>query len=291
MVLVVYSMTAFASHQVHADQFLISWEIRSVNSRYLDIVLRLPDKLRFLEPEIRKMIGRVLQRGKIECSAKLDPLPDAVFKFDINSGVVGAVIDALEAVQPLLSAPAPVSPLDIIRWPGVLVEPELAQEDLRKSALEGLQQALNRLVEARRQEGTQLKGFLGQRCQQLLEQVVLARKAAPEALSLLRDKLKEKIEEVSNEPDRERLEQELVYLAQKLDVAEELDRMETHIKETLRLLEQDQAIGRRLDFLFQEMNREANTLASKSASTALTQCAIEMKVLIEQMREQAQNIE
>ncbi len=287
----VYSMTAFASHQVHADQFLISWEIRSVNSRYLDLVLRLPEKLRFLEPEIRKMIGRVLQRGKIECSAKLDPLPDAVFSFDINAGVVRAVIDVLGEVRLLLSDPAPVSPLDIIHWPGVLVEPELAREDLRKSALEGLQQALNRLVEARRQEGSQLKGFLGQRCQQLLEQVVLARKAAPEALSVLRNRLREKIEEVSDEPDRDRLEQELVYLAQKLDVAEELDRMETHIKETLRLLEQDQAIGRRLDFLCQEMNREANTLASKSASTALTQCAIEMKVLIEQMREQAQNIE
>lgn len=287
----VYSMTAFASHQVQADQFLISWEIRSVNSRYLDLVLRLPDKLRFLEPQIRKMIGQSIQRGKIECSARLDPVPDAKLSFTINAGIIQAVIQVLEQVRPLLSDPAPVSPLEIISWPGVLSEPEPAQEALQKAALEGLQEALDKLIAARRQEGSQLKNFLLQRCQQLGDQVKLARQAAPEALAALREKLIARIEEVSIEPDRDRLEQELVYLAQKLDVAEELDRLETHIKETRRLLEQDQAIGRRLDFLFQEMNREANTLASKSASTALTQCAIEMKVLIDQMREQAQNIE
>lgn len=287
----VYSMTAFASHPVQTQHWVIYCEIRSVNSRFLDLNLRLPDAMRFLEQDIRRLVGTNLQRGKIECSFRLEAAPGAAIDFALNQGLAGAVIRILGQISRQLDSPAPVSPVEIAKWPGVLSEPELDREELRESTLKALQEALQALVQARKREGAQLQEFIAQRCRLLSDQVIRARRAAPEALAALRHKLKSRIEEVSAEPDEGRLEQELVYLAQKLDVMEELDRMESHLHETGRLLAEDQPVGRKLDFLFQEMNREANTLAAKSASTELTQAAIEMKVLIEQMREQAQNIE
>ncbi len=285
------SMTAYADQEVRSGHYILRWEIRSVNSRYLDLVIRLPENLRFLEPDIRNLLGKYCRRGKVECSLKLEPAEDAFFEFELNHPMAHAVIAALQEITPMLTTAAPVSPLDVARWPGVLKEPEGDRQALTRTALEGLEAAGEKLLQARRREGKKLAEFIVQRCELLATQVRQARLLLPEALQSLRTKLTQKIQEISIEPDTDRLEQELVYLAQKLDVTEELDRLHAHLTEFDRLLKSDHPIGRRLDFLCQEMNREANTLASKAASTALTQCSIEMKVLIEQIREQIQNIE
>lgn len=287
----VHSMTAFADYEGQTQQCAIRWEIRAVNSRHLDLSLRLPDNLRPLEPEIRQLANQYLKRGKVECSLKLEPLPDASLAFEINRPMANAVIRALVEIESLLRVPATVSLIELARWPGVLQEPRLDQDSLRETVLAGLKAALEQLVAVRQREGRELAEFLRQRCAQLREQVLKARQILPQTLSAMRAKLLARIEELGLQPDLARLEQELVYLAQKLDVSEELDRLDTHLDEAERLLHQAQPIGRRLDFLCQEMHREANTLAAKAGSTALTQCAIESKVLIEQMREQAQNIE
>ncbi len=287
----IFSMTAYADHEARSGHYNLRWEIRSVNSRYLDLILRLPENLRFLEPEIRHQTGGLLRRGKVECILRLEPSEDARFEFALNRPLVRAVIMALQEISPMLLNAAPISPLEIARWPGVLQEPEDDKEALANVALEGFKIACEKLAEARAREGEKLATLIHQRCQLLEEQVRQAGKLLPEALESLRLKITCKIQEVSAEPDPNRLEQELVYLAQKLDVAEELDRLEAHLSEMDRLLKSDQPVGRKLDFLCQEMNREANTLAAKAASTALTQCSIEMKVLIEQIREQVQNIE
>lgn len=285
------SMTAYADHETAQGPYALRWEIRSVNSRYLDLILRLPENLRFLEPDIRRLLGETFKRGKLECNLKLEPAPDASFEFELNKPLVNAVVAAIGQISPLLTDPAQVSPLDIAKWPGAIREPESNWEGLAKTALECLRSTCEKLVEARQREGQKLAAFIQQRRQLLEQQVREARKRLPEALEALRTKITSKLQELSAEPDPNRLEQELVYLAQKLDVAEELDRLQAHLSEIDRLIKADQPIGRRLDFLCQEMNREANTLASKAASTNLTQCSIEMKVLIEQIREQVQNIE
>lgn len=285
------SMTAYADHETAQGPYALRWEIRSVNSRYLDLILRLPENLRFLEPDIRRLLGDTFKRGKLECNLKLEPAPDASFAFELNEPLVHAVIAAIGQISPLLADPAQVSPLDIAKWPGALREPESNREELAKAALQCLGATCEKLADARRREGQKLAAFIQQRRQLLEQQVEEARKHLPEALETLRTKITSRLQELSAEPDPNRLEQELVYLAQKLDVAEELDRLQAHLSEIDRLLKADQPIGRRLDFLCQEMNREANTLASKAASTDLTQCSIEMKVLIEQIREQVQNIE
>ncbi|BCX80779.1 hypothetical protein MIT9_P0355 [Methylomarinovum caldicuralii] len=285
------SMTAFAEAQARAEPYAVRWEIRSVNSRYLDLIPRLPENFRFLEPEIRQRVSRRLKRGKVECALRLDPLPDVEWTFALNQPLVTALVRALVGIEARLPASTPPSPTDVARWPGVLKEPEVDRETLGGAILEALDQALTQLVAVRQREGERLAQFLRQRVQELRLWGAEARQRLPQALAALREKLTARIEEVCAEPDRDRLEQELVYLAQKLDVSEELDRLDTHLDEVERLLTQDAPVGRRLDFLCQEMNREANTLAAKAASTALTQCALEMKVLIEQMREQVQNIE
>ncbi len=285
------SMTAFAECQTRAEPYALCWEIRSVNSRYLDLILRLPDNLRFLEPAVRREVGAHVKRGKVECHLRLEPLPDADYRFELNRPLIVALTAAIREIDPMLLKAAPVSPLDVARWPGALKEPEIDRAALERAVLSSLSQALERLVAARRREGEELAAFIRQRCRVLHQAVETGRRLVPQALDAIREKLTARIEEICSGPDRDRLEQELVYLAQKLDVTEELDRLDTHLKEIERLLESDQPVGRRLDFLCQEMNREANTLAAKAASTALTQCALEMKVLIEQMREQIQNIE
>jgi uncharacterized protein (TIGR00255 family) len=286
-----YSMTAFAVCEVKTGRYTLRWEIRALNSRYLDLVLRLPEDLRSLEPEIRQLANQGLTRGKVEAWLRLEPLPEASPTLEVNKPLANALIRALGELESLLRIPATVSLLDLARWPGVLAMPGLSAEELREGVLAGFKAALEQLVAMRKQEGERLAELLIQYCAKLREQVRKARALVPLELEKMREKLIARIEELKVKPDSERLEQELVYLAQKLDVSEELDRLAAHVDEIERLLRQDQAVGRRLDFLCQEMNREANTLAAKAASGALTQCAIESKVLIEQIREQVQNLE
>ncbi len=286
-----YSMTAFAVCEVKTSRYTLRWEIRALNARYLDLVLRLPEDLRSLEPEVRKLAHQALTRGKVEALLRLEPLPEASLTLEINKPLANALIRTLGELESLLRIPATVSLLDLARWPGVLQAPMLSEAELRESVLAGFKAALEQLLAMRKKEGERLAQVLIQYCAKLREQVIKARALIPLELEGMREKLIARIEELKAKPDYDRLEQELVYLAQKLDVSEELDRLEAHLDEIERLLLQEQAVGRRLDFLCQEMNREANTLAAKAVSSALTQCAIESKVLIEQIREQVQNLE
>jgi len=285
------SMTAFAGNETEIGDLTISCELRSVNHRYCDISLRLPDRLRFVEADLRSAIAAKISRGKVECSLSYKKQAKNGQSFVVNTDAVAALLAAASGIEQQMMGPLSFSALDVLAFPGVQQEPDVDKEQLALGIAALVDQTLTQLVQAREREGAQLKLLIEERCAKMLGFVVLATKRMPEVLLLIRNKLKDRITELVAEPDFDRLEQELVLLAQKLDISEELDRLETHINEVLRVLKQKDPVGRRLDFLMQELNREANTLGSKSADKEMTQIAIELKVLIEQMREQVQNIE
>ena len=285
------SMTAFAVNETEIGDLTISCELRSVNHRYCDISLRLPDRLRFVEAELRSAIAAKINRGKVECSLNYKKQAKNGQNFVINADAVATLLAATNTIERQMLGPLSFSALDVLAFPGIQQEPDIDKEQLSLGISALVDQTLAQLVEAREREGAQLKLLIEERCAKMLIFVVSAGKRMPEVLLLIRNKLKDKIAELVAQPDFDRLEQELVLLAQKLDITEELDRLETHIAEVLRVLNQKDPVGRRLDFLMQELNREANTLGSKSTDKEMTKIAIELKVLIEQMREQIQNIE
>ncbi|MDO9167727.1 MAG: YicC/YloC family endoribonuclease [Methylobacter sp.] len=285
------SMTAFAGNEIEIGDLTLSCELRSVNHRYCDISLRLPERLRFVEAELRSAIAAKISRGKVECSLNYKKQTKSGQSFIVNTDAVTALLAAANTIEQQMLNPLSFSALDVLAFPGIQQEPDIDKEQLSLGISALVDQTLALLVESREREGAQLKVLLEDRCTKMLGFVVLAGKRMPEVLLLIRNKLKDRITELVAEPDFDRLEQELVLLAQKLDITEELDRLETHINEVLRVLKQKDPVGRRLDFLMQELNREANTLGSKSADKEMTRIAIELKVLIEQMREQVQNIE
>jgi uncharacterized protein (TIGR00255 family) len=284
-------MTAFAGNETEIGDLTISCELRTVNHRYCDISLRLPDRLRFVEADLRSAIAAKINRGKVECSLSYKKQAKNGQGFIINTDAVTALLTAASSIEKQMLGPLSFSALDVLSFPGIQQEPDIDKEQLTSGINALVEQSLAQLVEAREREGAQLKLLIEERCAKTLMFVVSAGKRMPEVLLLIRNKLKDRITELVAQPDFDRLEQELVLLAQKLDITEELDRLETHINEVLRVLKQKDPVGRRLDFLMQELNREANTLGSKSADKEMTQIAIELKVLIEQMREQVQNIE
>ncbi|MCX7095899.1 MAG: YicC family protein [Methylobacter sp.] len=285
------SMTAFAGNETEIGDLTISCELRSVNHRYCDISLRLPDRLRFAEADLRSAIAAKINRGKVECSLSYKKQAKNGQNFTINTDAVATLLAAAAGIERQMLGPLSFSALDVLAFPGIQQEPDIDKEQLNLSIATLVNQSLLQLLEAREREGAQLKLLIEDRCEKMLSFAALAGKRLPEVLLLIRNKLKDRITELVVQPDFDRLEQELVLLAQKLDVSEELDRLETHINEVLRVLKQKDPVGRRLDFLMQELNREANTLGSKSTDKEMTRIAIELKVLIEQMREQVQNIE
>jgi uncharacterized protein (TIGR00255 family) len=286
------SMTAFAGAEREIPGWLFSWELRSVNHRYLDISLRLPDAFRFLEPEIRSRIGAIIKRGRIDCTLSWKKTEQGEAAIRVNRALVAQLLAAAREVEALNGSPlAAFDAFEVLQWPGALHEPEADREQLAAAVLELLDDTLQRAVAGREAEGRQLAGLVEDRCLKLKEHAAAARTRLPEVLQAVRTRVVARLAEISANPDADRLEQEMVYLAQKLDVAEELDRLDAHAGEVLRTLKQKEPVGRRLDFLLQEMNREANTLGSKSADAETTRASVEMKVLIEQMREQIQNIE
>jgi uncharacterized protein (TIGR00255 family) len=286
------SMTAFAGAEKETLGRLFSWEVRTVNHRHLDISLRLPEALRFLESEARGRIGQFIKRGRVDCSLSFKKTEQGEAAIQVNRALVVQLLAAAREVETLSSNPlAGFHALEVLKWPGALHEAEADREELAAEVLALLAEALERTVAGREMEGRQLAGLVEERCLKLKEHVVAARTRLPEVLQAIRQRIIARLAEISANPDTDRLEQEMVYLAQKLDVAEELDRLDTHIGEVMRTLKQNEPIGRRLDFLLQELNREANTLGSKSADAETTRLSVEMKVLIEQMREQIQNIE
>lgn len=283
-------MTAFADGEISVDNLTILCELRSVNHRYSDIGVKLPERLRFAEIDVRRLIADKLKRGKIECALSYKRQSGSQ-NFNVNLLTVQNLLAVTSEIEACMSNPLAFSALDILSFPGIQQESETDKEVLRGKIVQLLESTLEKMLETRAREGAQLAQLLADRCDKIDLLIETAHRRMPEVLSNLRSKLTTRVIELVAEPNFDRLEQELVLLAQKLDVAEELDRLQTHIAEVRRAIQQPEPTGRRLDFLMQEMNREANTLGSKSADREMTQISIDLKVLIEQMREQIQNIE
>lgn len=285
------SMTAFARCQRKADFGTLTWELRSVNHRYLEMHMRLPDELRGYESRYRELINKRLSRGKIECNLRFKPEVIIDNGIEINADFAKSLVKACKQINDILHQPSEVGAVEILKWPGVVKEISQDMKPALEASVELLDEALSELIDNREREGERLHQLIMQRCTSMQQMVVTVREQMPEIGKLHREKLKARFKELSVEADQDRLEQELVYLAQKMDVDEELDRLDTHLQELCNVLDRDEAVGRRMDFLMQELNREANTLGSKSADIRTTQASVELKVLIEQMREQIQNIE
>jgi uncharacterized protein (TIGR00255 family) len=285
------SMTAFARTSVEKAEAELTWELRSVNHRYLEAFVRLPDELRGMEPLVRERVNARLGRGKLECVLRCRWVGPVATALELDQDRLKAVLDACRLVEKRSAEATSPGVIDLLRWPGVVREPESDTVPLQQQALELLDQALDELVATREREGEKIKRLLGARLQGIEQQVQKARQRSPEVQARIREKLETRLAELETRVDTDRLEQELVFLVQKMDVDEELDRLETHAMEVRRVLERDEPVGRRLDFLMQEFNREANTLGSKSADSETTAVSVELKVLIEQMREQVQNVE
>lgn len=284
-------MTAFAGNEAEIGNLTLSCELRTVNHRYCDISFKLPDRLRFMESDLRTLIAAKIKRGKVECIINSKKQAKDGQSLVVDHDAVAALLEAANEIEQQMLAPLSFSALDVLAFPGIQQESDNDREQLKSGVSALVDQTLGQLLEVREREGAQLGELIAERCLKMQEFVSSAGKRMPEVLLQLRSKLKDRITELVAEPDFDRLEQELVFLAQKLDISEELDRLETHITEVLRVLKQKDPVGRRLDFLMQELNREANTLGSKSADKEMTQISIELKVLIEQMREQIQNVE
>lgn len=285
-----YSMTAFARHADEGDWGRAVWELRSVNNRYLDVNFRLPEELRGLEAQFRDQIAARLKRGKVDCTLKFSP---AIMQesLNINLPLVKQLATACKQIAGAVYETASLNPLDVMRWPGVLESAELDLDMISAGLAPVLDKTLETLLETRLREGLKMANLITTRCHNANSELTKIRQQMPVIIKTFHDKLLEKVEELASRLDETRMEQEIALLVQKMDVEEELDRLDTHINEVLRILQQDGPMGRQLDFLMQEMNREANTLGSKSVSINSTETSISLKVLIEQMREQIQNIE
>ncbi len=286
----IYSMTAFARSEVKKEWGTAVWEIRSVNQRYLETYFRLPEQFRSLEPVLRERFRKRLQRGKVECALRFTANDSAVTKLNLNEQLAKQVLHAADWVQSHGQSTG-VNPLDVLKWPGVIASEEADMDAIQADMLEGLDKAMNDFIAARGAEGETLKSLIEQRLDAIEVEAGKVAQRMPEILTWQREKIQARFEEAKLELDAARVEQEMILLAQKVDVAEELDRLNSHVAETRKILKKGGACGRRLDFMMQEFNRESNTLGSKSISTEITQSAVELKVLIEQMREQIQNIE
>lgn len=286
----VFSMTAFARAGSECPQGRFTWEIRSVNSRYLELHFRLPDAFRDLEPALRERLKKSLSRGKVECALRFQPL-QGENKLSVNHELVHELNRAADEVHAIIGPGNAMNVLEVLAWPGVISSAETDGKALQQAALQAFDDCLCSSCDARAREGEELAALIRQRLEKMQQIVATVSAAMPQALAAQRQQLEDKIAELNINFDSSRLETEMVLLAQKADVAEELDRLNTHIQEVGRILSQDEPIGRRLDFMMQELNREANTLSSKSLTTSIAQAAVDLKVLIEQMREQVQNIE
>ncbi|MBT3505630.1 MAG: YicC family protein [Piscirickettsiaceae bacterium] len=285
------SMTAFARQEQQTEQGDLIWEIRSVNHRYLELSLRLDERFRSLEMPIRKLFAEKLARGKVDAVLRYKVPEAQSSNLDIDQSLAQSIVAQSEIVAGFATQAAPIDPIRILQWPGVLKAESLDQVALNASVMSSLLLAINELISTRETEGAALQKMIEQRCTDIDAIAKLTRQRMPEILAHHQQRMEERVAELQVNLDSERLEQEMVLLAQKSDVAEELDRLESHVVEVQSVLQRDEPVGRRLDFLMQELNREANTLGSKSINSETTNHSVELKVLIEQMREQIQNIE
>ncbi len=287
----IHSMTGYATRKQQTPQGTLNLELRAVNNRYLDIQLRLPDDFRPMEPVMRENIAHKLNRGKIECRLSFTPLAGTGNPQQLN----GELLQKLQAldndIRAVLPAAQPLSVADILNWPGMLSNNDLPAEDSREPLMALLHETLQDFQAAREREGEKLKAVLLERAAQMRQQLNLASPRIPALIAAFEDKLKTRLQEVIGNLDDDRLRQEITFFAAKIDIDEELSRLNTHLDEVERILNKGGAVGKRLDFLMQELNREANTIGSKSVDIDISKISMAMKVLIEQMREQVQNIE
>lgn len=288
----IYSMTAFARQEGQYHWGNLVCEIRSINHRYQEIAVYLPEILRTLEMPVREKIRKTIKRGKIECMFRYQPVASEKNSLlVINSSLVEELAQALKKINTILPGTVMVNSVDILRFPGVIETQEASLEVLQQAIFQLVEKTLKDLIAMREREGKGLKQLFIDRLNLILEQLIKVRERMPQLITEQQERLEKRFLDAQLELDPGRLEQEMVIFAQRIDVAEEIDRVETHIAEVNRVLKEGGAVGRRLDFLLQELNREANTLGSKSVDPHVTHAAVEMKVLIEQVREQVQNIE
>jgi uncharacterized protein (TIGR00255 family) len=284
-------MTGFARRERQGPWGTLVCELRTVNHRYLETSLRLPEELKALDNDVRQAIAAALRRGKVDANVYLKSAAGSQRSLDIDAQLLEQLVARVDQVRGQLKYPAPVSPLELLRWPGVVREAEVDARPVLTAALELLREALNELNETRLREGQRIREMLLTRCLTMRAQVEAVRVRLPEVSKRMRDRILERINQLGTTIDPDRLEQELVLYANKMDVDEELDRLGAHLDEVTSVLGSPEPAGRRLDFLMQELNREANTLSSKSQDSETTRAAVDMKVMIEQMREQVQNVE
>jgi uncharacterized protein (TIGR00255 family) len=285
------SMTAYARRERRGAWGQLVWELRAVNHRYLELSPRLPEALRGLEPEVRALLGAGLGRGKVEATLKFNAGLGAGAELDLNVELARSLTRVCGELAELMPEARQASVMDLASWPGVLGAPEVQVEELRPAVLDGLGEAVAELVATREREGGELAGFLLKRCAAVEELVAEVRRRRPQVVERLQERWRSRLADLGLEAEPGRLEQELALGAQKLDVDEELDRLTVHIGELRAILERSEPVGRRLDFLMQEFNREVNTLGSKSGDPDTTRHVVDLKVLVEQMREQVQNVE
>lgn len=283
------SMTAFGRCAANGEWGCATCEIKTVNHRYLEVAIRLPEELRPLENSMRKLITTRLGRGKVDCTLRFETEESGDDGLPLDLALTAKLIDAVERLP--VKNFQPINPLDILRWPGVIRKHPPDADTLAEPLLKLLNEVLDAVIAGRQGEGIQIAGMILDRCEQALRQISQIRAHLPAMIEHQRNRIMAKAAELALNLDPDRLEQEMLILITKMDVAEELDRLESHLGEVKRLLNQDAQAGRRLDFLMQELNREANTLGSKACNIEVTNSSVELKVLIEQMREQIQNIE
>jgi uncharacterized protein (TIGR00255 family) len=286
-----HSMTGFARASSDSPLGTLTWELRAVNHRYLDVQFKMPDELRASETHFRQQVGDRLKRGKVECLLHFRRAFDAAQELRLDEDLLRLLARRLTQVAGVLGDTAEVNPVDVLRWPGVIQPLELQLEPLVGEAAALLDRALAELAVMRQNEGKRIAELIDGRAGEVQRIAASVRERMPEVLAACRSRQQERLAKLDIEADPDRLETELALVAQKLDVDEELDRLESHVREIRDTLSAAEPVGRRLDFLMQELNREANTLGSKSADTETTRAAVDLKVLIEQMREQIQNIE
>lgn len=286
----IYSMTAFARLEVKKDWGDAVWEIRSVNQRYLENFFRLPEQFRGLENTLREKLRQSLTRGKIECSLRIETKKQTNAELNLNKELANQVIQSLQWIKSQ-AGEGEINLTDVLRYPGVVEAQEQDLDAISQDLLTAFDDLLTDFIAMRGREGEKLNDIIQQRLDAIAVEADKVRSQMPAVLQWQRERLLQRFEDAQINLDPQRVEQEMILLAQRVDVAEELDRLQMHVKETTNILKKGGAVGRKLDFMMQELNRESNTLASKSINADITASAVELKVLIEQMREQIQNLE
>ena len=286
----IFSMTAFARSVHDGTAGRYTWEIRSVNHRYAEAFMRMPEEFRALEPELRSILTNRLKRGKVDCNLRVEPHA-ANDGFVVNESTARALLGAAEQVRKIAGDGAEIDLLDVLRWPGVIDGEDKDDSAMSEEIRNAFEETLEQLISTRAREGEKLGMHVLDRCDSVAAQISLLRERIPEIIVSTNDRHAQRIADFSPDTDKARIEQECALLVQKLDISEEVDRLEAHLEEVRRVIGHGSPAGRRLDFLMQELNREANTVGSKSAHIDSSAASVELKVLIEQMREQIQNIE